>query len=74
MEKVCTEGKSLFDEEEEESLAAFWQYPRPSLYPSRDSDQPRVANFMGYSVLNPPFRYVPKNFQTLFTAIFPAAG
>lgn len=57
MEKVCTEGKSLFDEDEKrrESLA-YWQYPRPSLYPRRDSDQPRIVNYMGYTLLKHPFR------------------
>ena len=51
---ICTEGQSLFEEERESY--AFTQYPRPTTYPSPDSDQPHEANFMGYSVVSEHFR------------------
>ena len=51
---ICTEGQSLFEEERESY--AFTQYPRPTTYPSADSDQPHEANFMGYSVVSEHFR------------------
>ena len=35
---------------------AFLQYPRPSFYPSKDSDQSHVTNFMGYSVVSSNYR------------------
>lgn len=57
LEKVCTEGKSLFEEEDRESWnLAYSQYPRPSIEPSYDSDQPKIANYMGYSVNDKNFR------------------
>ena len=58
LEKVCTEGKSLFEEEDRESWSnlAYSQYPRPSIEPSYDSDQPKIANYMGYSVNDKNFR------------------
>ena len=60
-QSICTEGQSLFqDEEEEENDSsesfAFTQYPRPTLYPSLDSDQPHDAKFMGYSIVTEKFR------------------
>jgi hypothetical protein len=35
---------------------AFSQYPRPSIQPSVDSDQPSQIHFMGYSVRSARFR------------------
>ena len=35
---------------------AFLQYPQPSFYPSKDSDQSHVTNFMGYSVVSSNYR------------------
>ena len=35
---------------------AFFQYPRPSFYPTKDSDQSKYTNFMGYSVVNSKYR------------------
>ena len=35
---------------------AYSQYPRPSIEPSYDSDQPKIANYMGYSVNDKNFR------------------
>ena len=60
-QSICTEGQSLFqDEEEDENDSsesfAFTQYPRPTLYPSLDSDQPHDAKFMGYSIVTEKFR------------------
>ena len=56
LEKVCTEGKSLFEEEDRESWLAYSQYPRPSIEPSADSDQPKMAKYMGYSVNDKTYR------------------
>jgi len=57
---TCTDGKSvvsLFEEEEEVAAAAgsrgsiaYFQYPRPSMEPQMDSDQPpeKEIKYMGY--------------------------
>ena len=42
--------------EKENEHLAFLQYPRPSFYPSKDSDQSHVTNFMGYSVVSSNYR------------------
>ena len=59
-QSICTEGQSLFQDEEEKNDSsesfAFTQYPRPTLYPSLDSDQPHDAKFMGYSIVTEKFR------------------
>ena len=56
---ICTEGQSLFKEDETSSSGesyAFTQYPRPTPYPSNDSDQPHEAHYMGYSVISERYR------------------
>ncbi len=60
LEAYCTQGVSIFDDQvstdDDGQSRAYWQYPRPTQYPSIDSDHPTKANYMGYSVLEPPYR------------------
>ncbi len=62
--KLCTDGRSLRPllnglERHQEPFFAFSQYPRPSLEPHIDTDQPRLKHirFMGYSLRTKYYRY-----------------
>lgn len=73
---LCFEGKSLKSIMIDDSMSfrnyfAFSQYPRPSVYPQKNSDKPRLKDIkiMGYSVRTKRYRYtewVSFNY-TLFT-------
>ena len=57
---LCTEGRSrLGSYTDVENSFAISQYPRPSLYPEKHSDQPRLDNvrYMGYSIKTNTHRY-----------------
>jgi len=63
---VCTEGKSFAHllqpngkkPEESKVEASYSQYPRPSIYPSYDSDRPAAKHikYMGYSLRTQEYR------------------
>ncbi len=68
LESECVSGQSILSLMKESTNIrgqtdmkltkyAFSQYPRPSTRPQSDSDQPRLPNFMGYSVRSAHFRY-----------------
>ncbi|CAD5124726.1 DgyrCDS12996 [Dimorphilus gyrociliatus] len=77
-EKVCTEGLSLLKRQTMNKIAAFSQYPRPSIYPRFDSDQPklRYIRIMGYSVRTAKYRYTewvgfnPLSFKVDWTRVY----
>lgn len=61
---LCFEGKSLKpfmmqDHREFGNNFAFSQYPRPSVYPQKNSDKPRLKDIriMGYSIRTKRYRY-----------------
>lgn len=63
-DKCCAEGRSLYDVLRTGNLKgtknfALSQFPRPSEFPKRESDQPRLAHIriMGYSIRTTYFRY-----------------
>ncbi|CAG9090530.1 unnamed protein product [Plutella xylostella] len=61
--ELCFEGKSLLplidDEQSPDDYVAMSQYPRPSVYPERNSDKPRLKDIkiMGYSIRTRTLRY-----------------
>ena len=60
-QRLCSQGAS-FARQLRGSVgkgSVFWQYPRPSIRPQQDSDEPslRHVRFMGYSVRTTSFRY-----------------
>lgn len=60
--KLCFEGNSLIPMMKGfmiEKGFAISQYPRPSVYPQKNSDKPRLKhiNIMGYSIRTKQFRY-----------------
>ena len=62
--QLCSEGRSLTPllkglELPEEASFAFSQYPRPSLHPRMNTDNPLLKDihFMGYSVRSQNYRY-----------------
>lgn len=88
---VCTEGHSFVPLIKNATLspqspsviknwksAVFSQYPRPTLQPEADSDQPRAVDsrFMGYSMRTNSYRYTewiqfyPNNFTVNWSKVF----
>lgn len=59
IEEICTEGLSLLRRQAVRKIGVFSQYPRPSIYPKIDSDQPKLRDIkiMGYSVRTEKYRY-----------------
>ncbi|XP_063530604.1 iduronate 2-sulfatase [Cydia strobilella] len=62
---LCFEGKSLLDlatqteNDTDEEYFVISQYPRPSVYPTKNSDKPKLKNIkiMGYSIRTNNYRY-----------------
>lgn len=63
-EKTCSEGSSLYEllqtgNSKKAKNFALSQFPRPTEFPERESDQPRLKHIriMGYSIRTTYFRY-----------------
>lgn len=85
-EMTCTEGVSMkplllhhlqhLTQEVTWKKMAFSQYPRPSVWPNANSDQPRLKDIkiMGYSVSNVSVRYTEwvqfNNFQVNWSHVY----
>lgn len=60
---LCYDGKSLVSfikkHARSKNTYAISQFPRPSIYPKRNSDKPRLRdiNIMGYSIRTKQYRY-----------------